>query len=65
MTNIANPPTQVAANCQTAFSGVEEPNLSELYRDPTLLAVLRRDGIDVAKLQAVVAAAQRRLYDAA
>lgn len=65
MTTIANPPTQVAANCQPAFSGAEEPNLSELYRDPTLLAVLRRDGIDVEKLQAVVAAAQRRLYEAA
>lgn len=63
-TPIANSPSQVAAN-RPLFSGDEEPNLAELYRDPTLHAVLRRDGLDIAKLQAVVAAAQKRLQTAA
>ena len=60
MTAFADPPP-VSNRRTTTFSGAEEPQLAELYRDPTLHAVLRRDGIDVEALQAVVAAAQKRL----
>lgn len=60
MGEVANPPP-VSDRRTTAFSGAEEPLLTELYRDPTLHAVLRRDGIEVETLQAMVAAAQKRL----
>ncbi len=60
MTAFANPPP-VSDRRTHAFSGAEEPKLSELYRDPTLHAVLRRDGLNVEALQAMVAAAQKRL----
>lgn len=60
MNAFANPPSRSEPS-PNAFSGSEEPRLAELYRDPTLHAVLRRDGLDVAALQTMVAAAQKRL----
>lgn len=60
MNAFANPPS-LSDRRPNAFSGSEEPRLAELYRDPTLHAVLRRDGLDVAALKAMVAAAQKRL----
>lgn len=44
-----------------AFAGAREPTLDDLYRDPVLQAILRRDGIDLDALKAVVANARLRL----
>lgn len=44
-----------------AFAGACEPALDDLYRDPVLQAILRRDGIDLDALKAVVANARLRL----
>ncbi len=64
-TTFANPPTPVADRRPNAFSGAEEPGLDELYLDPTLHALLRRDGLDLADLRAFVTDTQKRLLDAA
>lgn len=53
----ANPPYRSASS----FSDQREPTLAELYGDPILHAMLRRDGIDLSALKAVVANAQKRL----
>jgi len=57
----ANPPSRTSANRNFAFAERREPDLAELYDDPILHAMLRRDGIDLPALQAVVTAAQKRL----
>lgn len=40
----------------------QEPALADLYADPVLHLVLRRDGITLGELQRVVACAQARLW---
>ncbi|WP_337996714.1 hypothetical protein [Oleispirillum naphthae] len=57
----ANPPSPGSSSRASAFMDLREPSLAELYGDPVLHAMLRRDGIDLSALKAVVANAQKRL----
>jgi len=43
------------------FTGAQEPCLMDLYSDPTLHAVLKRDGLPLSVLKEVVNDAKRRL----
>ena len=45
----------------SSFVGAREPDLTDLYRDPVLHEMLRRDGIDLDALKTVVANARKRM----
>ena len=49
----------------TAGGGFAEPDLRDLLEDPTLHAVLRRDGLSRLDLDAAIAQARARLRAAA
>jgi len=60
--HIANPPSRTGTpRSSSTFADLREPTLAELYGDPVLHAMLRRDGIDLSALKAMVANAQKRL----
>ncbi|MBN2751244.1 MAG: hypothetical protein JXQ84_00900 [Rhodospirillaceae bacterium] len=59
--HIAPPKSCTTTKQPASFSGAQEPKLTDLYGDPLLHAILRRDGVDLSALKAVVAAAQKRL----
>ena len=49
----------------TASVPFDEPDLAEMLEDPTLHAVLRRDGLSRGDLDAEIAQARARLHGAA
>jgi len=60
---VKSPKSRITA-CTTdlsRYAGNREPNLSDLYDDPVLHAVLERDGLRLATLKDIVTNAQRRL----
>lgn len=54
-------PSAAETGAAFPFAGAHEPRLADLYGDPVLHALMRRDGIDLCTLKAVVNAAQKRL----